>query len=234
MKKLLLSFSAVLAASSLMAQQYDMEAILETPTEGSSVVGTASTTLSYGIKNNGPAVVDAGDTIWLSYTVGQDLYDLDGAINSASGVILPADFPVGFTLTSAMIGATVQIDLSGITTNTMVCALIIGTNAAIATPTDPRDADNANNLGCFTATPAPAALKEEAIVASVYPNPASDVLNFKSSDEIATVTILTMDGKVMAKGTTNSISISELSVGTYVYIATTVTGKTAIGNFAKN
>jgi len=237
MKKLLLSITAVISASSLMAQQYDLEAVLVTPAEGATVVGTSSTIIDYSVKNNGPATVAAGDTLWLSYTIGVNLYSLTGVPNGTSGIIIPASgFPPNvLTLTSAMIGTRDTLDLSGITTPTEVCALVLGTNGARMLPEDPRDADNDNNWSCFMANPAPASLTEESsIVASVYPNPASEVLNIKSSEVVGSVRVLTMDGKVLAQSTSTSVNISALNAGTYVYIVTTLSGRTAIGNFMKN
>lgn len=78
-----------------------------------------------------------------------------------------------------------------------------------------------------------AGLNENAISATVYPNPTSDVLNIKSSEGIASVTITSMDGKVVASANTSSIAVSELNAGMYLYTATTVTGKIANGNFVK-
>jgi len=234
MKKFLLSITALFAASSLMAQ-YDLEAILETPTEGSSVVASNAVSFAMGTRNNGPDAVASGDTIWFSYAVGTSLYSYAGVANNATGRILPAAFPAGVTLPSATTGTTRTLDMSGITTATNVCAIIFGTNGAIALDEDPNDADNDNNFACFTVTPAPLAIDEAtAIVASVYPNPASDVLNIKSAEVIASVSVVTMDGKVLLTSASNSVNISELNAGTYVYIVTTVSGATAIGNFAKN
>lgn len=237
MKKLLLSFSAVIAASTTIAQvTYDLEAILVTPTEGASVAGTASQTLDFSIKNNGPDALPNGDTLYFSYTIGTSIYDLDGTLNGASGVILPQAVPSGFTFTSAMIGSTATLDLSGITTNTDVCGVAWGLNGpALTQAGDPRETTPANNLSCFTATPPAVSLTEESlVVASVYPNPASDVLNIKSAEVVKSVSVVTMDGKVLLTSTSTSIDISNLSAGTYVYIVSTVSGSTAIGNFTKN
>ncbi len=235
MKKTLLSIATVIAASTSMAQTYDMEAILTTPTEGASVAGTANQTLTFDIKNNGPDAFPSGDTLYFAYAVGTNIYSMDGTPNQADGTILPMAIPDEFTLTSAMLGTTTTIDLSGITTNTQVCALALGLNSAALTQAgDTRDPDQTNNLSCFTATPPVASLTEEAaIVASVYPNPASEVLNIKSAEVVKAVSVVTMDGKVMLKSTSTSIDISTLAPGTYVYIVSTLSGNTAIGNFVK-
>ena len=77
-------------------------------------------------------------------------------------------------------------------------------------------------------------IEESSIAAaSVYPNPASDVLNIKTEEAIQNVTISSVDGKVVANATSGSVDISVLNAGVYVYNVTTVTGKTAKGNFIK-
>lgn len=234
MKKLLLSFAAIFAATSLMAQ-YDLEAILENPTEGSTVGGDNTTTFSYSVRNNGPNAVAQGDTIWLSYTVGTNLYDLDGQLNAASGIILPAPFPVGFTLTAAMLQTSVTINTSAITATTEVCGFVIGTNGAIDTPTDPNDTDNANNFSCFEVTPPALSTNElTELSISVFPNPAKDVLNIVANDEIASVVITTMDGKTVVTADSKTIDVASLNVGMYIYKVTTLSGKVSQGNFAKN
>ncbi|MNR32334.1 hypothetical protein D3C85_1499100 [compost metagenome] len=79
-----------------------------------------------------------------------------------------------------------------------------------------------------------AGLNENAISASVYPNPATDVLNIKTTEEIASVVITTTDGKTVATGNTSSINVASLNAGMYIYQLTTVSGKIGTGNFVKN
>ncbi len=77
-------------------------------------------------------------------------------------------------------------------------------------------------------------LNENAISASVYPNPANDQLNIQTTEEIASVVITTTDGKTVATGNTSIINVAELNAGMYIYQVTTVTGKIGTGNFVKN
>ncbi len=79
-----------------------------------------------------------------------------------------------------------------------------------------------------------AGLNENAISASVYPNPATDVLNIKTTEEIASVVITTTDGKTVATGNTSNINVASLNAGMYIYQLTTVSGKIGTGNFVKN
>jgi len=76
--------------------------------------------------------------------------------------------------------------------------------------------------------------ENEVISASVYPNPATDVLNIKMNEEVASVVITALDGKTVATETSASINISGLNSGMYLYTITSVSGKVAKGNFVKN
>lgn len=77
-------------------------------------------------------------------------------------------------------------------------------------------------------------IEETSVVSvSVYPNPATDVLNIKTEEAIQNVTITSIDGKVVANATSEIVDIAALNAGVYVYNVTTVTGKTAKGNFIK-
>jgi hypothetical protein len=76
--------------------------------------------------------------------------------------------------------------------------------------------------------------ENEVITASVYPNPATDVLNIKMNEEVASVVITALDGKTVATETSASVNISGLNTGMYLYTITSVSGKVAKGNFVKN
>lgn len=71
--------------------------------------------------------------------------------------------------------------------------------------------------------------------ASVYPNPANNVLNISSTEDVASVRLMTTDGKVVATAVSStSVNVADLNAGMYLYEITTVSGKVARGNFAKN
>ena len=73
-----------------------------------------------------------------------------------------------------------------------------------------------------------ASIEENTVVANVFPNPASDVLNITASNEVSTVAIIGMDGKVISttdvNGTAASVNISALNAGVYFYEVVTVEG----------
>jgi hypothetical protein len=77
-------------------------------------------------------------------------------------------------------------------------------------------------------------INENVISASVYPNPAKDVINFEVAGNIATVEITTLDGKSVISSTDKTVSVEDLKTGLYLYTITTAEGKIAKGNFSKN
>lgn len=233
MKKLYILALSLVCAPSLFAQiSYDLEIELASPAAGSTVEGTAAYTFNFNLTNNGPDDIPSGDTLWFSYAIETTVYSLAGVQNGASGIILPAAFPSGFTLTPAMLGDVV-VDLDHLTGDSSVCIIIWGVNGAIDLPEDPNDTDNTNNISCFTATPPTSSVGEMALELSVYPNPANDVLNFKGSEEVASSVVLSMDGKVVANGTGSSVNVSNLNTGMYIYEVTTVNGTVSRDTFMK-
>lgn len=89
-------------------------------------------------------------------------------------------------------------------------------------------------LSIFPVVNFTAGLNENVIDAVVYPNPANNVLNIQAKEDLTSITVTTMDGKVVATSTTSSVNVAELTSGIYMYQAVTVSGKVARGNFAKN
>jgi hypothetical protein len=68
----------------------------------------------------------------------------------------------------------------------------------------------------------------------VYPNPATDVLKFETSEEIESVIISSIEGKVVREVKESSnVNVSDLKAGVYVYRLTTRLGKQAVANFIK-
>ncbi|MEZ4890558.1 MAG: T9SS type A sorting domain-containing protein [Crocinitomicaceae bacterium] len=68
---------------------------------------------------------------------------------------------------------------------------------------------------------------------SAYPNPTKNVLNITASEEVSSVSILSLDGKVVTTSTSNTVDVSALTNGVYMYEVTTVNGKKAINKFVK-
>lgn len=59
----------------------------------------------------------------------------------------------------------------------------------------------------------------------VYPNPASDVLNFETDEEIESVVVTSIEGKVVRSVKEPKVNVSDLKSGVYVYRVTTRSGK---------
>jgi hypothetical protein len=81
-------------------------------------------------------------------------------------------------------------------------------------------------------------LNENFISASVYPNPANDVLNINLNGiEIENITILSLDGKVVISKDVNTVNgiidISSLNAGMYMYKVTSKSGQFAKHTFVK-
>lgn len=76
-------------------------------------------------------------------------------------------------------------------------------------------------------------MEENVIEASVYPNPANEVLNIKATEDVTSINVFTAEGKVVATSTAASVNVAELNSGMYIYEAVTVSGKVARGNFFK-
>ena len=83
-----------------------------------------------------------------------------------------------------------------------------------------------------------AGIGENEIVSSVYPNPANDVLNIELQETIATVSILSIDGKLISTQTVNELStvvdVQSLPAGLYTCKVATVKGNFLVNNFIKN
>lgn len=234
MKKIYTLIALLSTTLTLSAQSYDLELVLVTPTQGSSIVGEYATNVEFNLINNGPDAIAIGDTIWFDYIQGANTYSLDGTLSAASGFVVPAPIVSGASFSSNDIGGLV-INLGSITSNVSICVRCKGVNGAVNSFQDPNDTNNANNINCFTATPpANVGLTEATIEISVYPNPVSNELNITSSDEVSSVAVITMDGKVVAYSKTTKVDVSALVSGVYIYEVNTTSGKVSRGTFMKN
>ena len=65
-------------------------------------------------------------------------------------------------------------------------------------------------------------LEAEGVI--VYPNPAADVLNVKSTSKIESIEIVDLSGMIVANGTENTVSVAHLAAGMYVINLTTEAG----------
>lgn len=68
---------------------------------------------------------------------------------------------------------------------------------------------------------------------AAFPNPATDVLNITAAEAIESVSVLSLDGKVVSVTKGGKVDVSNLTTGVYIYEATTVNGAKAINKFVK-
>lgn len=82
-----------------------------------------------------------------------------------------------------------------------------------------------------------AGINENTISATVYPNPASDVLNIKLTENATSVSILGMDGKIISTESVNSnvvvVNVSNLVSGVYFYEVVAENGTVIRNTFVK-
>ena len=80
--------------------------------------------------------------------------------------------------------------------------------------------------------------EKDLAVLSVYPNPTTDLLNITLNEAVSSISIMTMDGKIVANNnevnsTNASISVAELEAGIYIYEVTTKDGRKVRNSFVK-
>jgi hypothetical protein len=80
-------------------------------------------------------------------------------------------------------------------------------------------------------------INENTMTASVYPNPASDVLNIQLTENATSVSIIGMDGKVISteliNANTAAVNVSNLVSGVYFYEIATENGSLVRNTFVK-
>jgi len=98
---------------------------------------------------------------------------------------------------------------------------------------DPQNWNAAVALAIYPVVNFTASVDENLIDAVVYPNPANDVLNINATEDVVSIKVITMDGKVVATSATTTVDVTTLTAGMYLFEAVTVSGKVARGSFAK-
>jgi hypothetical protein len=84
---------------------------------------------------------------------------------------------------------------------------------------------------------ATASIEENAMEVSMFPNPANDVLNVSVKGEMASVNVISLDGKVViaetVSGTTATLNVADLMAGSYVLEVVGANGSVSRSNFIK-
>lgn len=231
MKKIYTLLVVLGLATTTFAQGYDLQVYLSTPVSASSVAPSAAVSVEFALTNNGPTAIASGDTIWMSYLKGStEVYDFDNTAGGASGFILNSEIPSG----SSIPFGPFDFDLSGFATGDTVIVLCWGVNGdALTAAGDPNETDPANNLDLFFIDGSAAINELEAEVV-VFPNPTTDVLNVKTTSVVRSISVIGLDGRnVLFAENTNSINVSALKPGNYIYKVETESGAIITNTFVK-
>ena len=82
-----------------------------------------------------------------------------------------------------------------------------------------------------------ASIEENTMEVSMFPNPANDVLNVSVKGEMASVNVISLDGKVViaetVSGTTAALNVTDLMAGSYVLEVVGANGSVSRSNFIK-
>lgn len=237
MKKIYTLALAFCAASLSFGQiSYDLQLDLVTPTSGSTVPGTAAVSVDFTLTNNGPDAIPSGDTLFFIYTdgTGTAVFSLTNISLQASGFILQADLTSGGSISaSANLGGPFSFDLSAFANGETCNVVCIGSGSASLSGTDPNELDPLNNFDSFIVSQS-SGINELNAETFVYPNPAINILNVKTSEEVASITIVGLDGSIVSNSVfSTQVDISTLEAGVYIYQVVMTSGATVSSKFVK-
>lgn len=184
-------------------------------------------------------LADVDTSIFTGYAVAEGTVAYNVAVNFAT--------PVAFTSTSDfLVGVTLP------TTSGDTVAVVSNTDGdfpAANTHTWELWSDNSWNdmntawsgieiaLGIFPVIDMTAGLTESSIEANAYPNPANSELTVSVKGNATSVSVISMDGKVVATqdfvGASTTVNVSELIAGVYFYEVTAEDGSVVRNTFVK-
>lgn len=233
MKKIYLAIASIFVLGASFGQYtYDAEMVLTTPVAGSTVPKNAAQPINFTIKNNGPDATAVNDTLYVYYfnQTQNEVYALDGTAGSVNYFLVPFAVPSGGAVTSAQLSVT--------TLNTTATGFndgdVIYVVSELVSATNGTDAVPANDAQSFTLGNGGAGVDNASIVTfSVYPNPAKDVLNIFCEEGVKSVSVLSLDGKLISTTNGKKVDVSGLNAGIYLYSVTTSTGNTVVNKFIK-
>lgn len=221
MKKLYTMLFAVGFGVAASAQSYDLTLTMDNYTN-LEATSDDPLDLSFVIANAG-ITVPTGDSIYWALSDGSSYYATD---DLAQGYVmytkLTADFVNGasIAITVAPIDMAWVYDNVGLTAN--LCVLILGVNANAATP--PTMLTPLNDGGCISYTVTEVAGLEGVGMdhISVYPNPATDVVNFQvGNNEVSHINVFDMNGRLVSSmqvtGNVETLNTENIQNGIYYY-----------------
>lgn len=231
MKKVYSLIMAVALSSMAFSQSYDLEVSLVSPASGSTQAASAAVPVEFTITNNGPTTIPSGDTLFIGYSKGvTQPFSLTNVANQASGVILQADLATGNSLSTG----SNDFDLSSCVNGDTIIVICYGAGLlSLSAVGDTNDTNLANDLDFFFIG-ASSGLEELSASITAYPNPVVDVLNIEASEPVNNITVTGVDGRVVLREEeTNTINVSNLPAGKYIYRITTVSGLIHTDTFIK-
>lgn len=169
----------------------------------------------------------AGDTTVLQIT----LYNFAGEeVAIAGGLILPAQATTAWTSVTAPFVS--QGNSGPVTKVEIWCSSSYSRGAGVAEVGSTLKVDN------FVLNVSSAGIEEHiALELNVYPNPTADILNIKTNVDAVSVSIISMDGKVIStqemNGTSATVNVADLHAGAYFYEVKTVDGLVSRNTFMK-
>ena len=166
------------------------------------------------------------------------------AYNVAVTFATPIPFTAASDLAIGVVLPTTAGDTLGLISNTDGDFALAATHAfelwsdgTVAYMGDPANWDLASAMGIFPVVDFALGLTESTISAKVYPNPASTVLNVNTSGVATSVSILSLDGKVISNTLMNSTStvvdVADLTAGVYFYEIVAEDGSVVRNTFVK-
>ena len=185
--------------------------------------------------------VAAADTSLAGFMVAEGAVGYNVAVTFSSPVAITAasDLLIGVTLpTTDDAGDTIVV------VSNSIGDFALATTHSWELASDDSWFDMSTNWGGFDAALAifptvdmVGGVTESSIEAKVYPNPASTVLNIETTGFANTVSILSMDGKVIStttmNGTTGSVNVADLTEGVYFYEVVSEDGSVVRDTFVK-
>jgi hypothetical protein len=198
---------------------------------------------AFTVTNNGPQALLAGDTLFVTAQINGLPFGLD-LLGNYTGIELVNDLPVGGTFSfdpGVLSGSLTLMFFPGATTLD-ICMVVWGKGLAsvdLAGGTFPMDTDGSNNTVCATYDPTATAITERGTaVMRLFPNPATEQVEFIFSDKGAHDVIITdATGRSVLNERVNGTDrwrcdVCQLTAGSYFYTVRNASG-VAQGSFVK-
>lgn len=222
---------ALSCATASFSQGYDLELSLVNPVSASTVASSAAVPVEFSLTNNGPTTIPAGDTLLFAYFNGTSAYfGLDNTPNGVSGSILAADLTSG----SSISFGSLSFDLSAFATGDTVNVFCFGVgSAALSAAGDMNESDFTNNADFFFVGTT-SGLNELETEVVVYPNPTTEILNVETTETVRSIVVFGLNGQIVSEiENSNSINVSALKAGNYIYKIETELGSVISNTFVK-